>query len=336
MTPSLTILISSAGRRVELIDCFRASARALGRALRVLAVDAQPEWSAACQSAEASFQVPRCDHPEFISTLLDLCRTEKVALLIPTIDPELEVLAAHRHRFEACGIRVAISSPDVIAIARDKLETHRFLASLGIATPRTETALDALRAPHTWTYPVLLKPRHGSSSIGQHRLNSAAAFSSIPFDPSGCVAQQFISGPEYTVNLFFDSTGLRCAIPHRRVATRSGEVSQAVTERVPALAGIAQSIASAWKGRANAALCFQAIIPPSGAPAVIEINARFGGGYPLAHRAGAPFAQWLLESALGLPTTAHDAWESALAMIRYDQSHFIRSATLCENPGAAP
>jgi len=41
------------------------------------------------------------------------------------------------------------------------------------------------------------------------------------------------------------------------------------------------------------AICFQAIVGADG-PVVLEINARFGGGFPVTHRAGARFTQWLL------------------------------------------
>ena len=89
----LTIRFSSAGRRVELLNCFRADAQALGVELRVLAADCAPALSAACHSAAASFAVPRCDQAGFIPRLREICATEKVDLLIPTIDPELEPLA---------------------------------------------------------------------------------------------------------------------------------------------------------------------------------------------------------------------------------------------------
>jgi carbamoyl-phosphate synthase large subunit len=57
--------------------------------------------------------------------------------------------------------------------------------------------------------------------------------------------------------------------------------------------------------------------------AILEINARFGGGYPLAHRAGAPFTQWLLEEATDRSSSAHDDWRPGVTMLRYDEAIFI-------------
>jgi carbamoyl-phosphate synthase large subunit len=61
-------------------------------------------------------------------------------------------------------------------------------------------------------------------------------------------------------------------------------------------------------------------------PKVIEINARFGGGYPLADHAGAHFAKWLLEEVSGLPASCHDNWHSGVLMLRYDEAIFVDGA----------
>ena len=57
---------------------------------------------------------------------------------------------------------------------------------------------------------------------------------------------------------------------------------------------------------------------------VIEINPRFGGGYPLAWRAGARYSRWLIEETLGLESTAQaDDWRDGLVMLRYDDAVFV-------------
>ena len=74
---------------------------------------------------------------------------------------------------------------------------------------------------------------------------------------------------------------------------------------------------------ARGALCFQAMVRHDGSAAIFEINARFGGGYPLAHAAGARFSQWLLEESLGLPSTASSQWQENLKLLRYDAAVFV-------------
>ena len=326
MKPVCTILVSSAGRRVELIQCFRESAAALGIGARVIAVDLAPARSAACQVADLALPVPRCDHPDYVPALLGICAEHGVDLVVPTIDPELAVLSRHAGDFRERGTWVSVSGPATVEIARDKLRTARLLAELGLPVPRSAPVAEVLRAPQDWTWPVMVKPRSGSSSIGIRVVPSPDQLGRLEDDDDRLV-QELLRGEEYTVNLFFDRGGrLRCAIPHRRLEVRGGEVVKGVSRRHPELERIAWRLGSALESP-RGALCFQAIVDEAGAPMVFEINARFGGGYPLAHRAGARFTQWLLEEASGRLLSAGNDWQDGLLMLRFDQAVFRAGST---------
>jgi carbamoyl-phosphate synthase large subunit len=312
-----TVLFSSAGRRVELMRCFRADAEALGVELRVLATDMTPARSAACQEADACFQVPPCGTPAFIETLLAICRRWNVDLVIPTIDPELDNLCRHVEAFAALGTEVVIAPPAVVGLARDKLATAELLHAHDIPVPRTAPPEQVAAAADAWSGPLLLKPRAGSSSVGIRRVENPAALAP-PGTLEGYVVQELLEGDEYTVNMFFDRAGtLRCVVPHRRHEVRAGEVAKGITTRHEALEAIGWSLGKVLSG-ARGALCYQAIVDPHGRAAVFEINARFGGGYPLAHQAGARFARWLLEQAVGLEPSCHNDWQDGVTMLRYD------------------
>lgn len=303
--------------------CFRNDADHLGLSLRILAADLRPELSPACYLADHNFAVPRCLDDAYIPALLRICSREGVQLLVPTIDTELPVLAAHVAAFAAVGTRVMVSSPEVVAIARDKLLTAEVFGRAGVTVPRTCRLTDMVERQDGWSWPAILKPVGGSSSIGLavvHTWEEARRVGSMRDD---YLVQELWSGLEYTVNMFFGRQGvLACVVPHRRLETRGGEVSKGRTERVAVLHAAAEKIAAALPG-ARGALCFQAILDETGAAGVFEINARFGGGYPLAHRAGATFSKWLLEEALGLPNTASNDWRENVTMLRYDTSVFI-------------
>ena len=323
MNKPVTILFSSAGRRVELMNCFRAAAAALGCDAKILAVDARPQLSSACQAADASFSVPLCASDAFIPAVREICLRERVDLLIPTIDPELAPFAKARDEFAAAGTQVCVSHPGLIAIARDKLATSQFFKRVGCDAPQTALLRDVLADGSAWRFPVIVKPIDGSSSEGFQVVPSMDALRALRMNPDGTIVQSQILGTEYTVNLFFDDAGLRCAIPHRRIETRAGEVAKARTERVAALTSAAQRVGDALAGQARGPLCFQAIIPEDGVPHLIELNARFGGGYPLAQRAGANFARWILEAHLRRTSTASDSWQEGITMLRYDAAFFL-------------
>lgn len=316
------VLVTSAGRRVELLATFRDAAAALGVDLELLACDLQPAMSPACRLADASFAVPRVTHDDYIPALLDLCRRHDVSLLIPTIDPELGPLSRARPEFSAIGVDVAISGPALVAMAGDKQATASFLAGHGIATPRTAAIESVAAAPGDWSWPLIVKPRHGSAGRHVRILDHAGELADVTtVEPM--IAQELLFGPEHTVNLYFDRAGaLRCAIPHERLQIRAGEVEKGITRRSPEITALASRLAAALPDPAGA-LCFQVMQTAAGAPAVLEINARFGGGYPLAHRAGATFSRWLIEQRLGLASSANDDWQTDLVMLRYDAAVFV-------------
>jgi carbamoyl-phosphate synthase large subunit len=290
--------------------------------LQVFAAELRPDLSTACRAADAVISVPACDSPGYVDALLEICAREKVGLLVPTIDPELGPLSEAIDAFAKLGTRVVVSCPDAVRIARDKLETAKVLAKGGVPTPRTMLLRDYLAEPGSLPGQVIAKPISGSSSVGILRPRAHEELAGL--SPDGYVVQELWSGEEYTVNIFVDQTGkLTTAVPHLRIAVRSGEVSQGRTVRQAALRAAAERLTAALPGLRGPA-CFQAIVRADGSACVFEVNARFGGGYPLAHEAGACFTRWLLEEAAGLTSTANDAWEEGVLMLRYDASFFVR------------
>jgi len=212
---------------------------------------------------------------------------------------------------------------ETVAMARDKLRTAAFLERHGIASPRTVPATVLLEKPDTLRFPVILKKIDGSSSIGLREAADMDEVRDLRLDLTRYIAQEKWIGREYTVNLFFDAVGQCCAaVPHLRCEIRAGEVSKGVTARHPLLTDFSSRLAEALPG-ARGALCFQSIITAEGKGVVFEINARFGGGYPLAHRSGAQFSRWLLESVAGITSSASDNWREGVTMLRYDAAVFV-------------
>lgn len=318
---SRAVLFTSAGRRVELIKCFIAAADRLGISLVTHACDLKPELSAACQSADRCFAVPRCDAPDYVDVLLEYCADNEIDLLVPTIDPELFPLSLARERFAAIGTKVHVSGPKTIEIVRDKAKTAEVLAKHGVPVPRTSPAQDVRRAPEGWDWPAFIKPSGGSASRGIDIIAGPAAIRESYGEPM--IVQQLLAGEEYTVNIFVDEAGeLRAAIPHRRLWVRAGEVEKGVTVRRNDIEDIAAKIVTALPD-GEGVMCFQLIDDARHGPRVFEINARFGGGYPLADRAGGRFAQRLLAGLGGTHEQEEFEWREGVTMLRYDAAVFL-------------
>ena len=110
-------------------------------------------------------------------------------------------------------------------------------------------------------------------------------------------------------------------VPHLRRFVRSGEVCFAQTVRIPEFSDIAKKIESILKG-IYGTICFQGFQDLDGDLRIFEINARFGGGYPICDRAGGTFARWILQETMGLEPDYHDDWIDGLRMMRYDAAVF--------------
>ena len=317
----LSIVVTSAGRRVGLLKCFREAAQKLDTELKIIACDMRPELSAACTMADHSFGVPRVDADSYIDALHCIAKEHRAALLIPTIDPELLPLARARWQFMETGTRVAISPAHVIELVRDKHATMHLLEKAAIPVPTTMSFEHVKANPLRVRWPQFMKPSDGSASRGIRKINSPQELPESVDEPT--ILQAYLEGPEFTVNMFIDRAGkLQCVVPHERLSVRSGEVEKGRTIRDPNLISIARKIAAALPD-ATGVLCFQVIRDATQGDRVIEINGRFGGGYPLADYAGATFAQWLLEDALDLPSTANDNWRDHVTMMRYDAASFV-------------
>ena len=305
-----------------MVEAFRETLRVMGLTSRVIAVDAT-QHAAAGEVADAFYVVPRCTEPEFLPRVLEICEAEEVHLVVPTIDTELRPYAMAREQFQRVGVAIGISHSDTIAICEDKVVTNSWLLTHGFRTPRQSVPAAVMANPDCWTFPVVVKPKNGSASSGFRIIRSVDELRAGTYSDD-MILQEFIAGKEFTVNGFVDRNGrCLCAIPHERLEVRGGEVSKGVTTRHVGMIEMVCEILQALPG-AYGAMNVQCFLTPADEFRVIEINARFGGGYPLAHRAGATITRWLLEDSLGMePTGPFQDWEQGVVMLRYDQAIFV-------------
>jgi carbamoyl-phosphate synthase large subunit len=319
------VLISSAGRRVVLARAFRHALHDLGLAGEVMATDAS-RLSSAFHAADRAFLVPPVSSPDFVPEMLRLCRDEGIRLVVPTIDPELAPYAEHRDAFAQIGTTVGISLPEVIRIAEDKGRTHRWLMGHGFPTVEQASPEEIMAQDERWSFPLMVKPRAGSAAIGvtvvRDRMHLEVATRGGDF-----VVQTIAGGAEYSVDLLADRRGrCRCAVPRRRIEVRAGEVSKGMTARCGPVEECAAQLIQALPGAYGVLTAQIFFDEDSGDLRVIEINPRFGGGYPLAWNAGANYPRWMIEELLGLPSTSsRGSWREQLVMLRYDDAVFIDS-----------
>lgn len=133
-----------------------------------------------------------------------------------------------------------------------------------------------------------------------------------------------MQGEEYTLDILVDFDGnARCIVPRLRIETRAGEVSKGITVKHPGIIAAGRKVAEALPG-ALGCITVQCFLTRSGDIVFIEINPRFGGGYPLSFAAGADFPKWIIQMVLGeVPDIKLDGWQDDLVMLRYDEGIFV-------------
>jgi carbamoyl-phosphate synthase large subunit len=298
----MNILFTCAGRRNYLLQYFREALRGRGE---VLATDASPT-APAMMEADRAFVVPRVDDSGYFDAIIALAVAHDVRLLISLNDLELPYLAREKARLQAMGITPIVSEPWVIDSCFDKARTAEMLAEIGLAGPKTYLTLEeaqAALASGALAFPLVVKPRWGTGSIGlefpqdARELELAYALVSLRLsrtiiadvsaaDPTrNVLVQERLPGQEYGLDIVNDLAGNHVTtFVKQKLAMRAGETDKAETVDVPELRALGARIAAHLRHVGN--LDCDVFLTPDG-PVVLEINPRFGGGYPFSHVAGA-------------------------------------------------
>ena len=315
----INILFTGVGRRVELVQAFREAALVLDKCIKIYGADSSLT-APALAFCDYSRQVCGMKEEGYIGELLEICRKDKINLLVPTIDTDLLVLAQNREKFERVGTKVLVSSPEMVRVCRDKNLTSRFFTECGLKAPMPVNDWQEYQGG----YPAFIKPKDGSSSINAYKVENPKELEEYASRIADYIVQPFIDGTEYTVDMFCDFDGNPVFItPRIRLAVRAGEVLKTqicLDERI-----ISECEKLAARFRPCGPLAVQLIRDEkTGEDYYIEINPRFGGGAPLSMRAGAKSAQALFKLLCGEKSETGRLAGDGIIYSRFDQSVCIK------------
>lgn len=313
----INVLILSAGRRVELVNCFKAARDRLKISGKVFAADMN-DTAPALQFADGKFIIPRISAEDYIDALIDLCNKNAVSLIVPTIDTELEKLAESREKIEkSTGARVLVSDKEAVKTCCDKFRTAEFFSSHGFGYPRVVTDEDLKNG--NYAFPLFIKPLNGSSSINAFKVNGESELAFFRGYVKQPILQEFVAGKEYTVDCFSDFCGnVITIVPRLRIATRSGEVLKGKIDKNAAIiADVKRLVKELGFIGQTTVQCF---LCEGGAIKYIEINPRFGGGAPMSIMAGADSCENLYRLLSGESLSYNENWRDGITFARFDGS----------------
>lgn len=319
---TVKIMFTSVGRRVELMQMFKAAAENLNINLMLYGAD-MTSTAPALSVCDKTVIVPRIRDERYIPELLSVCDREKIDALIPTIDTDLLLLSTKVQEFAAAGTKVIISRTEKIALCRDKRFTADYFNSVGLESPHPVDDI----ALYKDGFPAFLKPKDGSSSIGAHKIENEEELVAYSKEVADYIVQPFIGGTEYTVDAFCDFDGEPIYItPRIRLAVRSGEVLKTEIRQDRQIVDEIKQLLRDFKPCGP--ITVQLIRDDNtGIDWYIEINPRFGGGAPLSMKAGANSAEAMLKLLSGEnPGYIDGAAAHKAVYSRFDQC-------VCVDPG---
>lgn len=295
----MNILFSCAGRRHYLLKYFK---EVLSQDDKIIATDMQAS-APALSEADIVEIVPSVYADDYIAILKNICLKHNVDAIISLNDLELPILSKCIEEFNDIGTTIIVSSSDIIDICFDKFKTSQYIQSIGLISPLTfiniDDAVQAIK-DNKLHFPLIIKPRWGSGSIGieiaydlddlfiiYHYIQKKIKHSilaNISINTDNILIQEFIIGLEYGIDIMNDLHGNYCGVSiKQKISMRSGETDKAVTINNTELENIGKQIATNLRHIANLDCD---ILEKNGKYYVLDLNPRFGGGYPFSHEAG--------------------------------------------------
>lgn len=296
----MNILFTCAGRRTYLLKYFKEN---MQEGDKVIATDMQLS-APALQIADVKLQVPAVYADDYISRTLDICKRYSIDALISLNDLELPILAEQKARFDELGVKVIVSDPRVIDICFDKYKTAQWVEGLGLNAPKTYVTLEDAKkalANGEIAFPLFLKPRWGSGSIGLETVEDMEELNDVyqllfkkikkTILATASVGEEYImiqeklTGNEYGLDVMNDLDGNFIAVSvKQKLAMRAGETDKAVTVDLPEVRELGAIIGRNLGHVGN--LDLDIMQRANGDYCVLELNPRFGGGFPFSYEAG--------------------------------------------------
>lgn len=317
------ILITSAGKRVTLVNLFKKELSQDYPEAKVFTTDMNPELAPAGYVSDHCFQVPRVTDSAYLQQLIRICQEYEVGMIIPTIDTELLLLASNRELLQQAGVVPVVSSLDFVAACRDKRNTNALFQRLNIRVPEP-------RDKHHPVFPMFAKPYDGSLSKDLFVIRNEQELTPEIMEHPKLIFMEYIDKSqykEYTVDLYYGRDNeLKCIVPRERIEIRAGEINKGRTRKNYLVTYLKERMG--YLPGVIGCICIQLFYRETDQDVVaIEINPRFGGGYPMSYHAGANYPHFLIQEYFKKETISYtDDWLDNTLLLRYDSEIIVYDA----------
>lgn len=284
MSDDLNILILSCGTRNKIVQYFKKELD--GRGI-VVATDCS-NLAPALYEADKHYVVPRMDEDGYLDVILSICKENRIKAILSLIDPELSLIAKHKHEFIDTGVLPIVSNYNVVEMCFDKYKMFQFLEQNGFPTVKSyidkEKFYNDVESGIV-NYPVFVKPVKGSASVNISKVTSKEEIELLFSRFDNLMIQEFMDGTEYGADVYIDmiSNEPVAIFLKEKLKMRAGETDKSVSVKNENLFKLITDFVKkiGFKGIIDVD-----IFKVNGNYYISEVNPRFGGGYPHAYESG--------------------------------------------------
>lgn len=293
----MNILILSVGTRNKIVQYFKEVLDGSGNVVVTDMSDLAP----AIYDADKYYIVPRMTSPDYLGTVLDICRKEQITGVLSLIDPELSLLAKYKEKFENVGTKVIGSSYELCEMCLDKFQMYNWLITHNYKCAKSYINKDLFYKDFEAgkiSFPVFVKPTRGSASIAVSKVYDRETIELLFKYNDGLMIQEFLNGQEIGADVYIDmiSGEVVSIFTKKKIKMRSGETDKAVSFKDEKLLKLITYFVGEADFRGQIDID---IFEIEGVYYISEVNPRFGGGYPHAYESGADHIKLILNNLQG-------------------------------------
>lgn len=312
------LLFCSAGRRNTLLKDIRKS---LDGSFGIIATDLSPVAPALFE-ADKAFLVPRIDAPDYFETILKICKQNEVKAITTLIDPEIELLAAHREELLSEGVLPLCPSKQTAHLCFNKYEMFRHLSNNHVRTVLTYDSLESFKEgldKGEISFPVFMKPVSGSGSVGVGKVdNWEEAVEKFNDHRFTYIMQELMTGGDCDADVYVDCFSHKpvAIFSKRKIESRIGGASKTISFKDQKLFAFVEEVCSVLE---LSGPCDMDFFFKDGDYYLSEINPRFGGAYLHAYGAGVDFVKLIMKNIQGKTNQPHIGnYDEDVIMMMYD------------------
>lgn len=310
----MNILILSCGTRNKLVSFFKECSEYD----KVVVTDCS-ELAPALYEADRYYIVPRMNQEGYFETLLEICDKEEIGVMLPLQEEELLLIAKNRDRFRDVGVLPIVSEYEKVLMCKDKYALNGWLNEQGILAVPTIRAKDFV-AQKKDVEEVYVKPRFGAGSMNTFAVHSSRLLEALVEDiEEELIVQPSIKGKEYGVDIYVDmvSREVVAVFCKEKLRMRAGETEKSLSVIHPEVEKVVTDAVLAL------GLCGPLdvdVMEQDGKYYILEINPRFGGGYPHAYACGVSFPEYISRNGKGEANFVKtDAYPENVLVMKYSE-----------------